>query len=241
MKKYPKLAVLLAAGFGRRLLPYTKQTPKSLLTTEGKPLLTYFFSAIKNTGIKKVVIVTNHLEEQIISFATDTFSHLVDIEFRHQPDLNGSAGALRCAVDLIQRSMVDSFLVSAADYQMPPNYLKEFIRFHVNGDQDLSIGMRSISSGRVKESNLTVIDQDNRVTSLSEKPSRVLKNGKYRAAYLLYIVPVQILDYLNRISMSERGEYELPDLVNIMIMENYEVRGYLGEKFIEWEKQYASK
>jgi dTDP-glucose pyrophosphorylase len=100
--------------------------------------------------------------------------------------------------------------------------------------------MRTIESDCVKESNLSTIKAPDTILSIAEKPSTEINNGWVAASYLLYIVPVQLLDYLNRLQLSERGEYELPDLLNMMITDNFHARGYFGEKFAEWEMIYIS-
>jgi UDP-N-acetylglucosamine diphosphorylase / glucose-1-phosphate thymidylyltransferase / UDP-N-acetylgalactosamine diphosphorylase / glucosamine-1-phosphate N-acetyltransferase / galactosamine-1-phosphate N-acetyltransferase len=236
--RMPTLAVLISAGLGRRLRPHTRKTPKSLLTIGGRPILSFLFRALKHTDIKKVLIVTHHLEDQIIAYAKQTYSDSFDIEFCHQPVLDGSAGALKSAADLIQKQNIDCFLICATDYQVPPHYLKDLITFHQTGGQDLSVGMRTIESDSVKESNLTTMQAPDTILSIAEKPSADIRNGRVAASYLLYIVPVQMLDYLSRLQLSERGEYELPDLINMMITDNFHVRGYLCDKFAEWEKKY---
>jgi hypothetical protein len=50
----PELAMILAAGFGERMLPLTQKTPKPLIKVEGKPLLDYCFAWLNDYGIKKM-------------------------------------------------------------------------------------------------------------------------------------------------------------------------------------------
>jgi NDP-sugar pyrophosphorylase family protein len=237
--KYPGLAVLLAAGLGKRLKPFTKRTPKALLKSGGRPLIHYAFNALKNTRIKKVVLVTNHLENQIIRYSTERFSHVFDLMFCHQPILDGSAGALKCAADLVEKAKVAYFLISATDYPVPSHYFQSFIRFHINGGHDVSVAMRGVSANEVQESNLTILGRENDIKSISEKPSGTpLIHQNYVAAYLLYILPVHCLDYLDRLQLSETGEYEMTDLINQMIAHNMSVRGYFDEPFDDWERRY---
>jgi NDP-sugar pyrophosphorylase family protein len=236
--RYPGLAVLLAAGLGKRLLPYTKQTPKAMLQSGGRPLIQYAFNALKHTRIKKIVLVTNYLEDQIIRYSTERCSRAFDLRFCHQPVLDGSAGALKCAADLFEKENAAYFLLSATDYQVPSHYFQSFIRFHTNGGHDVSVAMRNVSANKVKESNLTILGRENDIVSISEKPSGALAGQNYAAAYLLYIVPAQCLGYLNRLPLSERGEYELPDLINQMIVRNFSVKGYFGDRFDDWERRY---
>lgn len=238
--RYPGLAVLLAAGQGKRLLPFTERTPKAMLQSGGRPLIDYAFNALKRTRIEKVVLVTRHLEDQIIRYSTERFSHVFDLRFCHQPVLDGSAGALTCAADLVERENVAYFLISATDYQVPSHYFQSFIRFHINGGHDVSVAMRGVSARQVKESNLTILDRDNGIVCISEKPSGALGHQNYAAAYLLYIMPIQCFGYMHRLQLSGRGEYELPDVINEMIAENISVRGYFGEPFDDWEQKYRS-
>ncbi len=58
-------AMILAAGFGKRLRPLTEHTPKPLLEVRGKPLIVYHLEALAQAGIKEVVINTAWLGEKI--------------------------------------------------------------------------------------------------------------------------------------------------------------------------------
>ena len=58
--------LILAAGTGSRLLPLTRNTPKSLIDLgNGMTLLETQLEAIRPTGVAKVVIVTGYRSEQI--------------------------------------------------------------------------------------------------------------------------------------------------------------------------------
>ncbi len=59
------IALILAAGRGRRLIPYTKDLPKCLVAVGGQPILFYQLSALEVLGIKKLVIVTGYEGEKI--------------------------------------------------------------------------------------------------------------------------------------------------------------------------------
>jgi len=58
-------AIILAAGVGRRLTSLDQKTPKSLLTFEGKSLMTRHFEQLEACGIRQVLIVVGHLDEMI--------------------------------------------------------------------------------------------------------------------------------------------------------------------------------
>ena len=58
-------AILLAAGVGRRLRPYTEDRPKCLLPFKGKTLLDRHLDALEATGVHEVIMVLGHCGDQI--------------------------------------------------------------------------------------------------------------------------------------------------------------------------------
>ena len=58
-------AIILAAGEGQRLRPYTQGTPKCLVLFNGRPLIAYQIDALKNAGIKEIAIVTGYEHDQL--------------------------------------------------------------------------------------------------------------------------------------------------------------------------------
>lgn len=58
-------AILVAGGFGSRLLPFTKYTHKTLLPLYDKPVIDYALSTIRRSGIKNITIIANEHLGQI--------------------------------------------------------------------------------------------------------------------------------------------------------------------------------
>jgi len=90
-------AILLAAGLGLRLRPFTKIKPKCLLPIGGKPLLQYWLENLSKTCIREVLVNTHWLAEQVEGFIAEWNSDLKNklrvITF-HEPELLGSAGTI---------------------------------------------------------------------------------------------------------------------------------------------------
>ena len=59
-------AIILCAGRGKRLRPYTKHKPKPLLNVCGKTILERILDSLKHVGIKEVIIVVGYKHEKII-------------------------------------------------------------------------------------------------------------------------------------------------------------------------------
>ena len=59
-----KRAILLAAGRGERLRPWTDTTPKPLLRVQGQPLLHRLIARLQAAGIREIYVVTGYKAEQ---------------------------------------------------------------------------------------------------------------------------------------------------------------------------------
>lgn len=77
-------AVILAAGIASRLRPLTNNLPKSLLEVGGKALLQRNLESLKQSGIRRIVLVTGYLHEMIESFVLSLNLGL-DTEFIYNP------------------------------------------------------------------------------------------------------------------------------------------------------------
>ncbi|MGH7977232.1 MAG: sugar phosphate nucleotidyltransferase, partial [Limisphaerales bacterium] len=63
-----KKAMVLAAGYGTRLLPLTEQMPKPLVPVAGKPMIEYALDKLVACGIEEVVVNVSHHKEQLMDY-----------------------------------------------------------------------------------------------------------------------------------------------------------------------------
>ena len=61
-------AVILAAGEGTRLRPFTETMPKVMLPVANKPIIQYLIEAIINSGIEEIIIVVGYKKEIILKY-----------------------------------------------------------------------------------------------------------------------------------------------------------------------------
>jgi aminoglycoside/choline kinase family phosphotransferase/choline kinase len=106
-------ALILAAGFGTRLLPYTRTLPKPLFTLGGKPVLQHTIERLVQSGCRRILINSHHLSHQI----TDFLDHLdpgpdVDIRDVHESLILDTGGAIANVKDIMEN---DSFFVINSD------------------------------------------------------------------------------------------------------------------------------
>ena len=68
--KSPKNAIILAAGFGMRMVPINTQVPKALMEVNGEPLIERIIQQLYEVGVKEIHVV--------VGFMKDQFEYLID-------------------------------------------------------------------------------------------------------------------------------------------------------------------
>jgi aminoglycoside/choline kinase family phosphotransferase/dTDP-glucose pyrophosphorylase len=91
-------ALILAAGFGTRLRPYTNHTPKPLFSIGGRPLLDIIIGNLQKAGCEAVIINTHHLHQQIEAFVAAR-SYSLSVATRYEPQILGTGGAIKNVAD----------------------------------------------------------------------------------------------------------------------------------------------
>ena len=92
-------AVVMAAGEGRRLRPLTERWPKPVLPIDGVPVIAALVREIAAAGLGPVTVVTGHLAEQVEELLGDGSGFGLELRFVRQPSPDGSADAVRRAID----------------------------------------------------------------------------------------------------------------------------------------------
>lgn len=94
-----KKAMILAAGRGERMRPLTDTLPKPLLKVDGRALIEYHISALKDAGIKDILINTSWLGDIIPEYLGDGAYWGVNLTFSHEEVALETAGGIRKALD----------------------------------------------------------------------------------------------------------------------------------------------
>lgn len=120
-------ALILAAGFGTRLLPFTKNTPKALFPVAGRPLLHIIISSLQYAGCQAVIINTHHLYKKIDSYLARQ-NYAIPVITRYEPEILGTGGAIKNVADFWDDHpfmVINSDIVTDID-------LKKVYEFHLN-------------------------------------------------------------------------------------------------------------
>jgi len=66
--RLPQQATIFCGGLGTRMLPYTETIPKPMMYCNGKPFLWYLLQQLEEQGIKRFLLLTGYLAEQIENY-----------------------------------------------------------------------------------------------------------------------------------------------------------------------------
>jgi glucose-1-phosphate thymidylyltransferase len=115
-------AVILAAGEGKRLRPFTETMPKVMLPVANRPVLEYVFDAVKDSGIDEIITVVGYKKEVIMEY----FKNYKDVSIKYavQDKQLGTAHALLQAKNYI----TEDFIVLSGDNIIDQRSISKLIK-----------------------------------------------------------------------------------------------------------------
>lgn len=232
---FPTRAVILAAGRGTRLEPFTSKVPKPLLKIKGRSMLDWTLRALSIARVTETCIVVSHLAEQIVDYVADGRVWDMAVKIAYQRETLGTADALKSAMEFL----IEPCFVLAGDYALKENYLLELKRFYLASTADLVISVKEVPRKEIRHRSSILLGDEDRILQILEKPTVVTASNRLGAS-LLYIIPPEIRQFLNHAPLSRRGEFELPELVNLMIGSGFSGRGLVQEAPREWNAREPS-
>ena len=118
-------AMILAAGFGKRLGHLTQSTPKPLIKVKGQPLIKYHLSKLLAADYSQIVINTHYLSDEIINYVENEFKNDPRIIFSIEKEILGTGGGIKKALHHFGN---DDFLVLNSDIysDLDYKYFKSF-------------------------------------------------------------------------------------------------------------------
>ena len=118
-------AMILAAGFGKRLGHLTQSTPKPLIKVKGQPLIKYHIIKLLAADYSQIVINTHYLSDEIINYVKNEFDNDTRIIFSIEKEILGTGGGIKKALNYFGN---DDFLVLNSDIysDLDYKYFKSF-------------------------------------------------------------------------------------------------------------------
>jgi dTDP-glucose pyrophosphorylase/CBS domain-containing protein len=199
---YDNPVFLMAGGFGTRLHPLTKDTPKPLLKVGEKPILEMIIEQFISHGFYNFYISTHFKSEQIRDYFKDGKLYNIDVKYVHEEVPLGTAGSLGLLPDNLPDLPI---IVMNADILTKINF-GNLLNFHQEHDSEATMCVREYDF----QVPYGVIETDHyRIKKIDEKP---VHNFFVNAGiYVLNKSLVNKVDGKSHLDMTNFLEKELND------------------------------
>ena len=210
--------MLLAAGLGTRLKPFTNQYPKALATVNGKSLLQRNILYLQQAGIKKVVVNVHHFASQIINAMEENNGWGSEIIISDETDaVLETGGGLKKAATHLQH--YKNFVLMNTDVLTDMN-LNNMISFHETKNvlATLAVTQRKTSRYFLFDENDNLCGWKNIKTG-EKKPAQLLEENLREKAFSgIHVINSEIFSLMQR-----NGKFSMVD-VYLDLMDNYNIK-----------------
>lgn len=196
-----KQAIILAAGEGQRLRPFTVNRPKAMLSIADKPILQYIIEALAWNGIRNIVLIVGYRKEQVFDYFGSGERCGVNISYVTQASQLGTAHALMQARDAVD----NEFLVLSGDNLIEAPTIADFVQVKPEAllakrvSEPVRYGVVNIEGGEVQD--------------IAEKPKEAKSN----------LVNTGIYAFTKNIFKFMEDVLDIPDVLNNMLAEGYTI------------------
>jgi glucose-1-phosphate thymidylyltransferase len=209
-------AVILAGGLGTRLHPLTLATNKHLLPVFDKPVILYAVEKLVDAGIDKIMIVTGpqHIDSFVRLLGSGHHfvpktkdAKQIQIVYGIQNEPNGIAYGLFIAKEYVGS---DPCVLYLGDNIFMDDIAPAIEQF----EGGATVFLKKVPDPQ--RFGVAALDRKGNVIGIEEKPKKPKSD---LAVTGLYIYDNTVFDKIKRISMSDRGEFEITALNNLYVDE----------------------
>ncbi|WP_255149252.1 bifunctional sugar-1-phosphate nucleotidylyltransferase/acetyltransferase [Halorarius halobius] len=220
-------AVILAAGEGTRMRPLTESVPKPMLPVADRPLVAHTASMAADAGAEELVLVVGYEADRVRDHFGTEFEG-VPVSYAVQEEQLGTAHAAAAA----REHLDGEFVVLNGDDLYDAAAIGPLF------EGGPAVGAYEVEDPRPY--GVFSIEGD-RVTGVVEKPDDPPSNRVNVGAYRF---PAEAADWLTEVELSERGEYEITDVLE-RVVDAYDVRAVPVERWLgvgrPWELLEANE
>ncbi len=215
------LGVILAAGKGTRMMPFSERFPKPILPIGNKPLLVHQIEALRDLGVNEIVVVIGHLGYEIVRALGDGSALGVSLRYVEQEETLGIAHAL----GRLERHVDRPFVLFLGDIFFETEDLAAVVRKLGEGGKDETAAVLAVKRepdrAAIMRNFVVHTHEDGRVWRVVEKPRHPRTDLKGCG---LYSFDTSIFDAIRRTPRTAmRDEYEITDAIQIFIDDGWRV------------------
>jgi choline kinase len=123
---FPRKAIILSAGQGRRLLPLTENTPKCLLPVSGKPVIAWQIDTLLANGIEEIIVIAGFQVGKVEEMLAERYHEYAGIKVLFNPFYEVADNLASCWI--ARKEMNNSFLLLNGDTLLGDGLLAEVLR-----------------------------------------------------------------------------------------------------------------
>jgi mannose-1-phosphate guanylyltransferase / phosphomannomutase len=157
-------AVIMAGGFGTRLLPLTTSIPKPMIPMATKPMMEHIVTLLKDHGFHDLITLLHFQPDTIESYFGDGSEFGIKMVYAAATEDYGTAGAVKNAEVLLD----DTFLIISGDV-LTDFDLTEAVKFHKDRGALATIVLTRVENPL--QFGVVITASDGRITRFLEKPS----------------------------------------------------------------------
>ncbi len=199
-------AFILAAGLGTRLRSLGLDVPKVMVPISGKPLLEHHIELFKRQGIREFIVNLHYLPEKITSYFGDGGRFGVKIEYSHEPELLGTAGAVK---KMAHKLHDGAFIVFYGDNLVRIDFAP-LVEFHRNRMALVTVAL--FESTEPWTGGVVETEANGRVRRFIEKPDRKQVSTNLISAGILVVEPA-VLEEIPAGQFCDFGKEVFPRLL----------------------------
>ena len=201
--------IVLAGGYGTRLLPLTKVTNKHLLPVYDRPMVYYPLQTLADAGIREIMVVTggNNAGDFLTLLGNGKEFGLKELAYAYQEGAGGIAQALSLAEDFADGEPI---CVILGDNLIQGSIAKARRDFDQQGEGAKILLKQVPDPERFGVPTL----KGKQVVGIEEKPKRPKSNY---AVIGIYFYDAAVFDIVKTLKPSKRGELEITDVNNAYI------------------------
>jgi NDP-sugar pyrophosphorylase family protein len=212
-------AMILAAGHGTRLRPLTDRLPKAMVPIAGRPLLEHTIELLAAHGVREIAINLHTHAGIIADHLGDGSRFGVQITYSFEPQLLGTAGALKAMEDFF----VDGpFFVVYGDVFTRVN-LDRLLLHHRSHRALATISLRRPDDA--SQCGIVEQDGDGWITSFVEKPEYAVDAADAWANGGVYVLEPEVLRHVKSGIEQDFGR----DVFSALIRSEQAVTGFRSE------------
>lgn len=222
-------AIILAAGYATRLYPLTENFPKALLTVGGRPLLNHIVAQLdKLSEVDQIHVVSNekfypHFVKWVKE-ENDPRLVIHDDGTHDDATKRGAIGDIAYVLD--KTGMDDDCLVVAGDNLLMIDYHDFYKAYLSHGRSPLLLAQKVHDVELLRRFAVAVLDEDNRVTHLVEKPQDPPSDD---AVFALYLYPARVMRMV-RDYLAQGNSPDSPGNYPVWLTQQMPVYAYVTDK-----------